>query len=399
MILRPIKWVGAHLSRLRSFGAVSRLLPHLPIAAIVFLAGALVLQRSFGSAPQNYEPGRLIADVSLRPGLLPPLLIGAGLLTNAFGLLFRSRIAWLMAAIFLLCGLANVYFLAEIDGVSNSILLVGLVLLFLFRRSFDRTSLAAGTLFALASMVLALAYSTFGAFYLEADFKPQIADLITALYYSVVTMSTVGYGDFTPQTAEAKLFTISIIVVGIVIFATSLSVVFGPLASSSLNKIIQRKRKTMKRENHYVVIGDTPLAINVWREMTQRNRPVTRIVRRPLSETESATTDVVVGDPSNVDILREAGADKAEAVLAMLDDDGENAFVILALRELGGSASSIAAINDAANERRIMLVQPDMTIAPQVVGGELLAMVLAGETVNSDFVLKRVLRRRIPKDM
>ena len=40
-----------------------------------------------------------------------------------------------------------------------------------------------------------------------------------------------------------------------------------------------------------------------------------------------------------------------------------------------------------------------LTIAPQVVGGELLAMVLAGETVNSDFVLKRVLRRRIPKDM
>ena len=83
----------------------------------------------------------------------------------------------------------------------------------------------------------------------------------------------------------------------------------------------------------------------------------------------------------------------------MVAGDRENAFVILALRELGGSASSIAAINDAANERRIMLVQPDMTIAPQVVGGELLAMVLAGETVNSDFVLKRVLRRRIPKDM
>jgi voltage-gated potassium channel len=107
-----------------------------------------------------------------------------------------------------------------------------------------------------------------------------------------------------------------------------------------------------------------------------------------------AGVDIVVGDPSNIEVLREAGADRAEAMLALLEDDGENAFVILALRELGGSARSIAAINDAAHEQRIRLVQPDMTIAPQVLGGELLAMMLSGEQVTSDFVMRRVFHTR-----
>ena len=91
-----------------------------------------------------------------------------------------------------------------------------------------------------------------------------------------------------------------------------------------------------------------------------------------------------------VDVLREAGADKANAVLAMLADDSENAFVVLAVKELGSSARTVAAVNDARHLSRVKLVQPDVVIAPQVLGGELAAMLLAGEQVTPDFVMQRV---------
>lgn len=66
------------------------------------------------------------------------------------------------------------------------------------------------------------------------------------------------------------------------------------------------------------------------------------------------------------------------------------AFAILAVKELGGSARTVAAVNDAGHLGRVKLVQPDIVIAPQVLGGELLAMLLSGEDITTDFVLQRV---------
>jgi voltage-gated potassium channel len=146
----------------------------------------------------------------------------------------------------------------------------------------------------------------------------------------------------------------------------------------------------MKRENHFVVIGNTPLAVNTWRELSKRGLAVTRIMKEAADPAESKDTDVIVGDPSMVDVLREAGADKANAVLAMLADDSENAFVVLAVKELGSGVRTVAAVNDARHLSRVKLVQPDVVIAPQVLGGELTAMLLAGEQVTPDFVMQRV---------
>jgi voltage-gated potassium channel len=265
-------------------------------------------------------------------------------------------------------------------------------------RQFDRSSVAASTLFALTSVVMLLIYATFGTFYLGSDFKPPITDLVTALYYAMVTMSTVGYGDIIPQTAEAKLFAVSIIVLGVAVFATSLTAVIAPLVTRSFQRIVDRKGPRMRRENHFIVIGDSSLALNTWRELASRGQPVTRLLRREPETGLPGDVDVVIGESSDADVLRKAGADKAQAVLAMLDDDSENAFVVLAVRELGGSARTVAAVNDAHHLARVKLVQPDVVIAPQILGGELAAMLLSGEPVTADFIMQRVFQTRAGAD-
>lgn len=233
-------------------------------------------------------------------------------------------------------------------------------------------------------------YATFGSYYLGAQYKLAITDLVTVLYYSMVTMSTVGYGDIVPLTPEAKLFTVSIIVLGVAVFATSLTAVIAPMISHSLQRIVSRKERHMKREKHFVVIGNRALAANTWRELVRRGRPVTRLLRKPPDDLGTDEVDLVIGDPGDVDVLRQAGVDHAQVVMAVMDDDSENAFAILAARELGGGARTVAALNDGRHRNRIKLAQPDIVIAPQLLGGELLAMLLTGEEVTSDFVMKSV---------
>ena len=67
--------------------------------------------------------------------------------------------------------------------------------------------------------------------------------------------------------------------------------------------------------------------------------------------------------------------------------------MVLAVKELAGSARTVAAVNDASHLGRVRLVQPDVVIAPQVLGGELTAMLLSGEEVTGDFVLQRVFQQ------
>lgn len=370
--------------------------PHVPLAIAMVLGGYFLLRLDFAGRWQQYAQALAQGDFDVPASLLPPLLIGGGMLIMAFGLLTRSRLAWTMATLLAITG--GVSLLFDEHGQSN-LLLAYFVLMVVGMgfawRQFDRSSVAASTLFAVTSVVMLMLYATFGAYYLGDQFKPAIADLVTASYYAIVTMSTVGYGDITPQTSEAKLFTVSIILLGVAVFATSLTAVIAPLVSNSLQKIVNRKGPRMKRENHFVVIGAGSLAVNTARELARRGHPVTRLVRAADENADAADAqvDTVVGDPSSNAVLKEAGAHQAQAVLAMMVDDSENAFVILAVKELKGKARTVAAVNDASNLSRVKLAQPDVVISPQVLGGELIAMVMSGEPVTPEFVMKHVFQR------
>ena len=370
--------------------------PHVPLALALAVGGLLLLQLNFGGQGLQYAEAIAQRRFDIPPRLLPSLLIGVGMLIMSIGLLWRSRLAWTMALLLVLTGAASLLLGRQLD--SHKLLVYFALVtaaLFIAWRQFDRSSVAASTLFAVTSVAMLLTYATFGAYYMGQDFKPAITDLVTAYYYALVTMSTVGYGDIVPQTPEAKLFAVSIIILGVAVFATSLTAVIAPMVSNSLQRIVNRKGTRMKRENHFVVIGNGPLAINTARELARRGHPVTRVVRSATENAEARDrdTDLVVGDPSSIEVLQEAGAHHAEAVLAMMVDDSENAFVILAVKELGGGARTVAAVNDAANLARVKLAQPDVVISPQVLGGELIAMLLSGEEITADFVMKHVFRR------
>ncbi len=399
MVLPLFQRFAIALKRLHRRARGDTWFPHVPLALLLGLGGLGLLKADLGSRWDSFIINLLQGQTDIPPSVLPPLLIGTGMLIMALGLLLRSRLAWVMALLLAATAAVSMFFGTH----ANSHLLLAyfilmLALLVMAWRQFDHSSVTASTLFALTSVVMLLLYATFGAYYLGAEFDPHITDLVTALYFSMVTMSTVGYGDITPQTPEAMLFTISVIILGVAVFATSLTAVIAPMVGRSLQRIVQHKGSGMKRENHFVVIGTSSLASNTWRELVRRGQAVTRIVRDAGQLENPENADVVTGDPGSVDVLREARADKATAILAMLDDDSENAFAILAARELGGQARTIAAVNDAHHLQRIKLVQPDVIIAPQILGGELAAMLLCGEQVTSDYVMQRVFQQQAEAD-
>lgn len=370
--------------------------PHVPLCLAVALLGLVQV------APEVRDAFRVDASwgdvLAMTHAVLmavihgaPRAVAGVFLILMAPGLLVRSRLAWTTTV---LATLVSLILYLLVRGVAFSALLTGgnaalLLALLLAHRHFQRSSLASATLFALASLFSLFAYAIVGSFVLGQQFSPPIRDFVSAFYFSVVTMTTVGYGDISPRTAEARLFVVSIIILGITVFATSLSALLVPLLNRRVRALLDHREQAMERNNHYVIVGDTALARNSYKELKARDQAVTFILKR--TPEDPGGLDVVVGDASSLEVLERAGASRAKAILALDDDDSENAFVVLAAKELADHVKTVTVVNDSRNIARIKRVHPDLIIAPQVLGGELLAMALSGETVDSERLMQEFL--------
>ncbi|MHB1303145.1 MAG: voltage-gated potassium channel protein [Acidiphilium sp.] len=374
--------------------------PHALLALAVGVAGIIALLpiiRHFAAQYLHLNLGRLFEALHPISGHIPRLIlsgvptvvVGVLQIVIALGLLGRSRIAWLSALGMTFAQLVLTVQHGSFLSSETIYIFVLLLSLVLAHNSFARSSLAAGTLFAVASVLVLMIYGVLGAFLLGAGFAPPITNLPSAFYFVIVTMSTVGYGDILPKSNEARLFVVSLIILGLTVFATALTAVIGPVLQSRINNTLGPRRRKMKRVNHFIISGEGVLARNTARELRRRGASVLVIV--PDEDASFGDAETIVGDPTELETLREAGGEHARAILALSDDDSENAFVILAVHELGTDAKKVAAVSTRKNLERVRRVRPDMILAAPVFGSEVLAMALTEEKIDGDWLLSRFL--------
>jgi voltage-gated potassium channel len=394
---RPSRWQAARLRwrELERLTAWQRWYPHVLIAAVLAFLGLLLVlsggQRALGEAPQSARVLELEQHLNpLHYGPVLELAVGVSLLAISVGIALRSRLAWMWSLAALGVGLS----LRIPPGLGDApfVILIGVLfsLLVLYRGRFtSRTSITSGV-FAVTLLVTFFTWATGGTLRLGEQFDPPVRDLPTALYFSVVTASSVGFGDIVATGQEARLFVTAMIGIGIVIGATALSTILLPLIGSRMREILGG-RPHVERSNHFVIVGKSPLARNAALELEKRKRHVTLILDRASEEEFYRQRDVVVGDPTDLAVLRSAGAEHAKGVLALSPDDAENGFVVLGVNEIDATIPTVAALNDPANQFRLKRSQPSLLLSLQALGGQLLAMALTGERVDLE-MLTRVLQ-------
>ncbi|MGI2260677.1 voltage-gated potassium channel protein [Shewanella sp. GXUN23E] len=327
----------------------------------------------------------------------PWLLLGIFLMLNAIGLLYRARIAWAVSIMLLLIILAFTWHFYPDLTVHLNLCGAALVLLLLLSQDFNCSSATAGGIVAFISFVVLLFYSTYGALYFGEGFHPAINNLMDAFYFSMVTMTTVGYGDITPISEAARMFTVSVIVAGITVFATSLTTVFGPIIKGGLDKLVKGNPKPMNRKNHFIVCGTSILAISTIAQLKSRGEDVTVLTSSPeedfpaIEQKTGCKLDILSGDCTDNTLLQTAGIEQCKAILALTNDDALNAFIVLSVKDSSPDTKTVLSVNDAKNMNKVKQVKPDVMLSPQLFGSEILASVLSGEPLDNDKLVSLLL--------
>ncbi|MEF8801707.1 MAG: NAD-binding protein [Halolamina sp.] len=253
--------------------------------------------------------------------------------------------------------------------------LVALVVVTSNRRRFSRDlDLTTTQIAAIASLVAAQVYGTMGTYALQEEFT-GVDSLTDAFYFTLVTGSTVGYGDVTPLTDTARLFGMSVLLLSVASFAVALGVVLTPAIEARLSHALGRMTDSQldMLENHVVVLGYGDLTEPILEEL-EGNAPFVVITEDESVARKLASRDihVLTADPSDEEPLRKAGIERARAAIAATLRDADDALAILTARELNPDLHIAAGVTQRENVSKLKRAGADTVISPANIGGHLL---------------------------
>ena len=317
-------------------------------------------------------------------------LTGFTMLGSAYALKQRFRVGWYATVVLL--PITAIQGLLQVSPYSVPLVAVSVVsvpALLYNRRRFDRTFSPSPTQLAAAvALVTALSYGTFGSYALREEFD-GIVTLTDAFYYTIVTASTVGYGDVTaaPSSELGKLFSISVLLINVAAFAVALGVLLTPAIEAQLSKALGRMTDSQFNllDEHVVILGYGDLTEPILEHLGDGTQfAVITTDESAALRLSDRDIPVLTADPSDEQPLKRAGIGNATAAIVATENDAQDALAILTTRQLNPDIQILAAAMQRENVAKLRHAGADRVISPAEIGGRLLANSAVGKRDAED---------------
>jgi voltage-gated potassium channel len=305
------------------------------------------------------------------------LLIGVLIIFFGFRLIRREREAWSMTMLLLFFVLIAGIIQGTFTSLTTATVVIALLVYLWLRRDLftitTRYSFGPRQTIAFALLALVIFYGVMGSMYLSdrEGFDPEIENYTDALYFTIDTITTLGNSNYAAITDVAKWFTIGLMVMGITAFLGAVGVLLGPYLERRIMGVVgvlSRIQETPLKD-HILVCGhsnETDLLIDFLQE---RGTPFA-VVSMDKDYVESLKDDnvnVVFGDPATEEPLLSARIDTAKTLVAIHQDDAENAFIIITAKEIRPDIFTIAMAALPENIPKLKKVGADSVVAPSVI--------------------------------
>jgi voltage-gated potassium channel len=216
-------------------------------------------------------------------------------------------------------------------------------------------------------------------------------DWLTCFYMTVITVSTVGFGEVVDTGAfpAARIFTCALVLFGWGILAYGLSTVTAIMVEMDLRDVFKRRkmnRDISQMQNHVIVCGSGATGTCIVEELMKTGTRFVVIERDPERvEALQRHGDIVhiQGDATDDEILIRAGIDRASALAAALSTEKDNLFLALTARQLNPSLRIVARGLDHSVNQKLRKAGANAVVSPTFIGGLRMASELIRPSVVS----------------
>jgi voltage-gated potassium channel len=206
-------------------------------------------------------------------------------------------------------------------------------------------------------------------------------NLLDSLYATVITISTIGYGDFVPTTMEGRFFTIILVIFGVGTMLYTIGLLAETMVEGRLRAILGRGRLEKmigKLNNHYIICGCGRIGYQLCRELHAEKIPFVVIENNPevIQRIEDDGFVYYKGNATEDKTLIAVGIKRAKGIVTVLPTDAENLYVILTAKELNPNIYILSRSEEEESEHRLLRAGADRVMSPYTMGGMRMAMAI-----------------------
>jgi voltage-gated potassium channel len=197
-----------------------------------------------------------------------------------------------------------------------------------------------------------------------------------ALYLTITTLTTLGYGDLTPLTAAGRLTSMVLAVGGLLlVFGVGVEVVQEGLARTLSGRDRRMEKDLAQVSGHHIICGYGRLGERTVDQLIRLGQKVAVVEREQAVAASAAARGfpTVTGDALVQDHLVQAGIARARSVVATFPSDADNVYLILECRELRRDIEVICTASGQEAARRMYLAGATRVISPHTVAAEMVA--------------------------
>jgi voltage-gated potassium channel len=209
---------------------------------------------------------------------------------------------------------------------------------------------------------------TIGYYWLESY------SLFDSLYLTVITLTTIGYGDVTPKTQAGRAFTIFLALGGIFTLFYVAAEVIRLVVSGEMQTVLGRRRMEQslaELKNHLIVCGFGRMGRLVCKEFSAQGLPFVVIERQAelLEDFALAHGIPLHGDATSDEVLQHAGAARARGLVTVLASDADNLYITMSARLMNDKLHIVARAEQEPAEDKLRRAGANRVVSPYVIGG------------------------------
>ena len=209
---------------------------------------------------------------------------------------------------------------------------------------------------------------------------------LDAIYMTVITLATVGYGEVHEVSSIGRIFTVFLIFLGVGFFLYVAGNVVQFLVEGRIRHILGRRvldKQISKLKDHFIVCGYGRMGRALCSYLILRRLDVV-VIEKNLKRVPVMDKDgmlYLVGEATDEAILLKAGIKRARGVISVLGTDADNVFLVLIAKGLNPKVFVVARANQNATEKTLLAAGADKVVSPYILGARRMAHAVLRPTV------------------